>query len=129
MGNDVVEGAATEPGLPVLAHEPLPGRWEQFAELLAQGYGYTEATAKCGVSPERARDWLGRRETAQRVVYKVRQAMEIGAGKAVRVLSDSLSAESERVRLEAALAILDRSGVGKTAETTSPVSIVIDLSS
>lgn len=123
------EALGSPHGQAVMGHEPLPGPWERFARALAEGRSHAEARQAAGVSAERALDYLNRGETARRVIWLVRQAMEISAGEAGATLRASLAAESERVRLEAALAILDRSGVGKASEATSPVSIHIDLRS
>ena len=109
-------------------HQELPGKWEQYAELLSEGKDAAEAQRLAGVSPKLALRWIKREETAQRVVFLVRQRVRRESGKAQAVVSHLLDARSERVRLDAALAILDRSGVSEGASVTSPVTVVIDLS-
>ena len=116
------EGHALSP------HQELPGKWEQYAELLSEGKDAAEAQRLAGVSPKLALRWIKREETAQRVVFLVRQRVRRESGKAQAVVSHLLDARSERVRLDAALAILDRSGVSEGASVTSPVTVVIDLS-
>lgn len=115
-------------GHALLPHEELPGKWETYVRELAKGSSYAEARARAGISAEKAVELAGRKETAERVVFLVRQRVRLEAGRAAETVSTLLSANSERVRLEAALALLDRSGVSEATTGSSPVSIVIDLS-
>ena len=117
-----------EGGHALSPHEPLPGRWEDLCTAMAEGRDAPEAARMAGMSARKALSLLKREETAQRVVFLVRQKVRMESGRAQGVISSLLEANSERVRLDAALAILDRSGVCEGTPQASPVTVVIDLS-
>lgn len=111
-----------------LPGQPLSGKAEAVAQALARGMTPAEAQAALGLT---ARSWsriTGERETARRVCELAGQSVRLSAGKAVATISALLVAESDRIRLDAAREILERSGVGTgDKSTTSPVTVVIEL--
>lgn len=109
-------------------HVPLRGKAEAVAQALARGATIAEAADAAGAGAELALGIVNRRETAQRVVFLVKQGIQAESGRALDTVRSLLAASSERVRLEAALALLDRAGVGREVESAQPVSVFIDLS-
>jgi len=107
--------------------ERLPGRREAFAQALAAGASVAEARQRLGISAETAGEWATEAAVASRVVHLAAAAVKGAAGAAARKVQQLLGARSERVQLEAALAILDRAGVGESVTQGTPAVLVLDL--
>lgn len=109
-------------------HEALHGAQERFAAALADGASPTEARQIAGVTAEKANGYLSDPATGGRVAFLASQRVKSLSGAALQRVETLLAARSERVQLDAALAILDRSGIGiNDIGQASPVTVVIDL--
>lgn len=122
-------GRPASAGLAQRPHDALHGAQERFAAAMAEGASPAEARSIAGVNAETANGYLSDPATGGRVAFLAAQRVKGLAGEAVSRVGALLAARSERVQLDAALAILDRSGIGiNDLGQASPVTVVIDLS-
>ena len=102
-------------------------RHKAMLRLMVRGYTLKDAGNQLGYTPERARDIADSKifqDTLKREegnvdekviesVIEVKDDIKRNATAAVKVLAESLKAESEHIRIRAAQDILDRAGVAK----------------
>ena len=111
----------------------LNPRHEKAARAIAEGAkGLTSSDLArlVGVSKRTAESYRNDPKIVDRVTWIQRSRLKGLVPKALMTLERLLDAESEQVRLKAAIEVLDRSGYGPeqtTTETSNPFQVVFDF--